>query len=165
MYTFKRRQIGRKQMYVREWYAENSSECIRYDYISYDTCIGIYEPNTRKPDRNTLVINGYDIANCSKPGGTLYIGANACYSPTTRRHAVEMVHMVQVLTDCLTFDYYDVKAVCNDGDSRLSTETGLLLRPAIISANLFKRKMNYCFRLNKDYINEMPLIEDGRWYV
>ena len=164
MYTFKRRQIGRKQMYVREWYAENSSNCIRFDYISYDTCIGIYEPNIYNPEPGVLHVGGYDVSNASKPGGTLYIGNYACYSRTTRRHAAEMVHMVGVLTDCTSFNYYDIKDVCKLGDSRLSTYTGL--RPARISeALLSRRNLNYCFRLNKDYFNEMPFIAPSRCLV
>lgn len=43
-YTFERKQVGRRNLWVREWRGGNSADVVRYDFVSYDTCIGMYFP-------------------------------------------------------------------------------------------------------------------------
>lgn len=127
-YTFERKQVGRRNMWVREWSCGNYADVVRYDFVSYDTCIGMYFPSD----------------------GILYIGDYACYSPTTRKHASVMINMVNDMAGSF-FNYYDVKAVVRENDEILSTRSGLQLLPG----KQLESRLQCNFRLDKDYCNEM----------
>ena len=127
-YTFERKQVGKKNLWIREWRGGNCADVVRYDFISYDTCIGIYFPGDK----------------------ILYVGEHACYSPTTRQHSVIMIDRVNDLAGSF-FNYFDVKAVALHNDEILSCVSGLQLLPG----KQAETRLQCCFKLDKDYCNEM----------
>lgn len=130
MYTFERKQVGRRNMWIREWHSGNYSDVVRYDFVSYDTCIGIYFPGSK----------------------ILYVGGCACYSATTRQHASIMVNMVNELADT-DFDYYDVKGIVkSDFDIRVDPLHGNV---QMYTGLALKDRMQCDMRYNKDYCNEI----------
>ena len=127
-YTFERKQVGKRNLWIREWHSGNYSDVVRYDFVSYDTCIGIYFPGDK----------------------ILYVGECACYSPTTRQHAGIMIDRVNEIAGSF-FDYFDIKAVVRENDEILSCVSGLRLLPG----EQAETRLQCCFKLDKDYRNEI----------
>ena len=131
-YTFERKQVGKRNLWIREWRGGNYADVVRYDFISYDTCIGIYFPGDK----------------------ILYVGECACYSPTTRQHAGIMIDRVNDLAGSVS-DYFDVKSVAlNDYEilyESIYDDSCLRLLPG----KQAETRLQCCFKLNKDYCNEI----------